>query len=212
MDCPSLCLLSRGKCHFRDCSQFFPPPAGEGIWALSSKVVPGIEGSFPSPGNFGGFLSLKSPLTFLLLQKSQSGLTNALLRSLGAAEPSCATLSHWPWEFWGWDQFQFRASPGHCGWRRAHQEELTNQNRTTGQKDWAEPRSWDGEGSILTSAWTKHPRDWRWPAKWSHSPCDASHNCTRLFISVLTHEEDTKHNQGVIYSARGWFTQPGVIY
>lgn len=54
-------------------------------------MVPGIEGSFPSPGNFGGFLSLKSPLTFLLLQKSQSGLTNALLWSLGAAEPSCAT-------------------------------------------------------------------------------------------------------------------------
>lgn len=137
----SLCLLSRGKYYFKTSvllSSFHLPqlkvpepwPAKWELSGASSTWV--LPFSQTVQGNFCDLLSLKSPLMFLFLERSQSDplgcsavVTGSSSSLLCHFEPvSVRLLSLRTLGTWGEAKFQPTASPVHCGWRIADQEEL----------------------------------------------------------------------------------------
>lgn len=117
-------------------------------WAANWEVISARDrGVFPFPwalcaGEFWWLFVLKIPTdAFAAGEKSRwphkcSALATGSSRSFLCHFEPLTLRGLSPLGTWGWDKFQFTASPGHWGWRKAHQEELLTKlkqdNRTGG--------------------------------------------------------------------------------
>jgi len=70
----------------------------------------------------------------------------------------------------------------------------------TGQEDWAEMQDLATAKALAFHLCLNkiQCRQWPWPVKWSHSPCDPFHKHLEFLIAITTHLEDTKQDWVVI--------------